>query len=188
MYLLARALRALDVNVDVIADIDVLNDETVFRKLVEALGGNWDEIWKEAAPLKKEIEQKKLWLDSSEIVREIQEILAKAPKSGVFPGVMCGNIKDILGKVSPWQAVKNAGKEAIPRGDAFQRYQQLQILCNAIGLWIVPVGELEGFCRSEGNKGPRWVQNVLEKYDLRTSEVLEEARGFVRRVWNRISP
>ena len=186
MYLLAKALRALDVNVDVIADIDILNDESVLQKLVGALGGNWDDIWKEAHPLKKEIEQQKLWLDSSEVVREITEILEKAPKSGAFPEAMCGNIKDTLGKVSAWQAIKTAGKEAIPRGDAFKRYQRLQDLCNAVGLWIVPVGELEGFCRSEGNKGRRWVQSVLEKYDLSTAEELEEARAFVRRVWNRI--
>jgi hypothetical protein len=188
MCLLAKALRALDVNVDVIADIDILNDETVLQKLVGALGGNWDDIWKEARPLKSEIEQQKLWLDSSEVVREIKEVLAKAPKSGVFPEEMCGSIKGTLGKVSPWQAIKSAGKEAIPRGDAFKHYLQLQDMCNAIGLWIVPVGELEGFCRSEGKKGPRWVQNVLEKYDLRKAEELEEARAFVRRVWNRVSP
>jgi predicted ATPase len=188
MYLLAKALRALDVNVDVIADIDILNDETVLQNLVGALGGHWDDIWKEAGPLKSEIEQQKLWLDSSEVVREIKEVLAKAPKSGVFPQGLCGDIKDTLGKVSPWQAIKSAGKEAIPRGDAFKHYLRLQDLCNAIGLWIVPVGELEGFCRSEGKKGPRWVQNVLKKYDLRTAEELEEARAFVRRVWNRISP
>jgi hypothetical protein len=188
LYLLASALRALDVNVDVIADIDVLNNESVLQKLVGALGGNWDDIWKEAHPLKNEIEQQKFWLDSSEVVREIKEILAKAPKSGAFPEEMCGNIKDTLGKVSPWQAIKSAGKEAIPRGDAFRHSRQLQDLCNAIGLWIVPVGELEGFCRLEGKKGPRWVQNVLEKYDLRTAEELEEARAFVRQVWNRISP
>ncbi|MGA2538796.1 MAG: hypothetical protein ABSF53_22505, partial [Terracidiphilus sp.] len=170
-----------------IADIDILNDETVLQKLVGALGGHWDDIWKEARPLKNEIEQRKFWLDSSEVVREIKEILAKAPKSGAFPEEMCGNIKDTLGKVSPWQAIKSAGKEAIPRGDAFKHYQQLQDLCNAIGLWIVPVGELEGFCRPEGKKGPRWVQNVLAKYDLHTAGELDEARAFVRRVWNRIS-
>jgi energy-coupling factor transporter ATP-binding protein EcfA2 len=188
MHLLASALRALDVNVDVIADIDVLNDETVLKKLVEGLGGNWDHIWKEGGPLKKEIEQQKLWLDSSEVVRQIQEILEKAPKSGMFPAGMCGSVKDILGRVSPWQAIKVAGKAAIPRGDATTNYERLQVLCNAIGLWIAPVGELEGFCRSEGNKGPRWVQNVLEKHDVRTAEELEDARTFIRQVWNRISP
>jgi hypothetical protein len=41
MYLLASALRALDVNVDVIADIDVLNDETV---LTEACGSPWRKL------------------------------------------------------------------------------------------------------------------------------------------------
>jgi hypothetical protein len=101
---------------------------------------------------------------------------------------MCGSVKDILGRVSPWQAIKVAGKAAIPRGDATTNYERLQVLCNAIGLWIAPVGELEGFCRSEGNKGPRWVQNVLEKHDVRTAEELEDARTFIRQVWNRISP
>jgi hypothetical protein len=128
-----------------------------------------------------------LWLDSSEVVRQIQEILPKAPKTGVFPEEMCGNIKDILGKVSPWHAVKTAGKAAIPPGDATKNYQRLQELCNAFGLWIVPVGELEGFCKSEGSKGPRWVQNVLEKHDLRTDMELKEARDFVRQVWGRLS-
>jgi ABC-type uncharacterized transport system ATPase subunit len=93
MYLLARALRALDVNVDVIADIDVLNDETVLKNLVEALGGSWDDIWAEAHPLKRDIEQKKLWLDSSEVMKEIHGILAKAPKSGAFPEEMCGDTR-----------------------------------------------------------------------------------------------
>jgi energy-coupling factor transporter ATP-binding protein EcfA2 len=187
MYLLARALRALDVNVDVIADIDILNDESVFEKLVIALNGNWDEISKEARPLKTEIEQQKLWLDSTEVVRQIQEILSKAPRTGAFPADMSGNIKNILGKLSPWQAIKIAGRQAIPRGDATNHYQRLQKLCNAIGLWIVPVGELEGFCRSEAKKGPRWVQNVLERHNLRIDPELEDARTFVRQVWNRIS-
>ena len=103
--------------------------------LVVAPGGNWDDTWKEARPLKVAIEQRKLWLDSSEVVRNIEELLSKAPKSGTFPTEMCGNIKEILGKVSPWHAVKSAGKSAIPAGDATRHYQQLQKLCNAYGLW-----------------------------------------------------
>lgn len=187
MYMLAEALRALDVTVDVIADIDVLNDDAVLKKLVGALGGDWDEISKEALPVKKEIEQQKLWLDSSEIVREIQGILAAAPKSGVFPESKCEEIKAILGKVSPWKAIKRSGENAIPRGDAFAHFRKLQELCHSIGLWIVPAGELEGFCKSEGKKGPTWVQNVLEKFDPCSAKELDDARSFIRQVWSRIS-
>ena len=51
----------------------------------------------------------------------------------------------------------------------FHQAKQLRIsrsfkkLCKQIGLWIVPVGELEGFCKSVGNHGPRWVQEVIER-------------------------
>jgi hypothetical protein len=44
MSKLADTLRALDVPVSVIADIDVLNEENTFRMLVEKLGGTWSDI------------------------------------------------------------------------------------------------------------------------------------------------
>ena len=46
---LAETLRALDVPVSVIADIDVLSEENILRPLVENLGGEWQNIcqhWK----------------------------------------------------------------------------------------------------------------------------------------------
>ncbi|MBK9339694.1 MAG: hypothetical protein IPN04_02960 [Rhodoferax sp.] len=39
--------------------------------------------------------------------------------------------------------------------------------CAEKGLWIVPVGELEGFCRSiAASHGPDFVEKVLEQRDL----------------------
>ena len=52
-----------------------------------------------------------------------------------------------------------------------------------MGLWIVPVGELEGFCKSVGGHGPRWVQQVIEERDLANDPELGRARAFVREVW-----
>ena len=59
----------------------------------------------------------------------------------------------------------------------------LQALCKQMGLWIVPVGELEGFCKPVGAKGPRWVQQVIEERELATDPDLERARKFVREIW-----
>ena len=50
-------------------------------------------------------------------------------------------------------------------------------------MWIVPVGELEGFCPSLGGHGPGWVQQVIEEKDLADDPELEEARDFVSRIW-----
>ena len=186
MASLAETLRALDVDVDVIADIDVLNEENVLERLTRALGGNWDEVRKEAIPVKSAIEQHKPWLNSPEIAKGIREILDKAPTSGQFPKASQDQIAALFKKASPWDAVKDAGKAAVPSGDATKQYDRLEQICSKFGLWIVPVGELEGFCKSEGNHGPKWVQRVIENHDLRVDPEIEAARWFVKNIWNRL--
>jgi len=186
MEKLTRTLRSLGVDVDVIADIDVLNDLDVLKKLVDALGGDWGVIGAQARPLKAAIEQKRLWADSEHVKENIQELLKNAPKADAFPKQLREEIEGLLRKTSPWDAVKQAGKAAIPAGDSTRNFQELRNLCGTIGLWIVPVGELEGFCRSVGSHGPKWLQNVLQSVNLATSDELSDARAFVKQIWNRI--
>jgi hypothetical protein len=183
MAALAEALRALNVTVDVIADIDVLNDEAVLKRLVDALGGDWPQVQVQATPLKKAIEQHKPWLTSGEIAKAIADILAKAPGTGEFPRQSRQEIEALFRKASPWDAVKDAGQNAIPPGQPTKHFQELQRLCKACGLWIVPVGELEGFCKSVGGHGPRWAQEVISTRDLANDSELARAREFVREMW-----
>jgi len=187
MAALAETLRALDVDVDVIADVDVLNDESVLAQLVDALGGNWESVRDQAVPLRAAIEQHKPWLNASEVAKGITNILDGAPQSGEFPRNLRNDITDIFRKASPWDAIKAAGSAAIPPGQATQQYNRLQELCNEFGLWMVPVGELEGFCRTEGGHGPRWVQGVIAKHDLATDPEIAEARSFMKRIWDRLA-
>lgn len=185
MAALAEALRALDVTVDVIADMDVLKEEAVLRRIIEALGKNWAAVQAHAQPLKTAIEEHKPWLTSGEVAKGIREILDEAPTPGEFPKGLRAGIEAVFRKASPWDAVKDAGEAAIPAGQAMQHYDALQALCNHVGLWIVPVGELEGFCKSVGGHGPRWVQNVIENYDLANDAKFATARNFMRNIWGR---
>jgi ABC-type cobalamin/Fe3+-siderophores transport system ATPase subunit len=182
---IAEALRALDVMVDVIADMDVLNDASVLQRIVMALDGSWDAVHVHADPLKHAIEQHKPWLNAAEITKGIRTILDEAPPSGEFPRPSRGQIEALFRKASPWDIIKDAGETAIPPGQPRQHYDALYEICASIGLWIVPVGQLEGFCKSIGGHGPRWVQAVLEERDLATSAELQTARDFMRRIWNR---
>lgn len=188
MASLAEALRALDVDVDVIADIDLLNDESVLERLVQALGGDWLLVQGHARPLKVTIEQHKPWLNANEMVNGIRHVLEQSPNAGEFPRNLRAQIESLFRKASPWDAVKDAGEAAIPPGEASTHFKQLQSLCNAFGLWIVPVGELEGFCKAEGGHGPKWVQRVVEKHDLAADPDLARARAFVRSIWVRTAP
>lgn len=92
----------------------------------------------------------------------------------------------MLKKASPWSAIKEAGDQAVPPGEASKKMQSLRQLCEAVGLWIVPVGEIEGFCKSVGGHGPKWVQTVMESKDLKTDPELQGARQFITQVWERL--
>jgi hypothetical protein len=152
MFTLAEALRALDVRVDVIADIDIIQEESALERLVKALGGDWEAVATNARRLKIAIEQRRPGLTSEEVTRQIRAILDRAPLHGTteFPRNLRSEIEGIFRKASPWEAIKDAGSTAIPSGQPTNHFEQLQATCNSHGLLIVPVGELEGFRKSEG--------------------------------------
>ena len=184
MASLARILSALDVPVNVIVDIDVLREENVLEALTTALGGDWATIQPRARSVRLAIEQAGPNKTAGDIVSEIKEVLSVVPSGGAFPTSRQTEIQRILRSSSPWDAVKESGEAAIPRGQPTQQFHELMETCKALGLWIVPVGELEGFCRPIGRKGPTWLQRVVEEHDLAEDDELEDARQFVREIWH----
>ena len=183
MATLAKTLVALDVPVDIVADIDLLNDEHVLKSTIEVLDGDWDLVKPLSEAVRKAIEEHKPWLNAIEVKKGIEEILQRTPASGEFPKKLRSEINKLFRKASPWDAVKAGGETVIPSGEATKKYLELQRLCGQVGLWIVPVGELEGFCKSVGGHGPRWVQQVIEGRNLATDSELESARKFVKQLW-----
>ena len=146
MATLAETLTSLDVPVDVIADIDVLNDLTVLKKIVMALNGEWNQL----------------------------EPLAKAFK------------KEIENSVSgSWKTVQRGGYDSLPGGQIAQQFNAIKSICKRARLWIVPVGELERFCKTVCGKGPNWTQKVIEATGFSTNPELEDARQFVKEIWDR---
>ena len=181
MAKLAKALIELGVAVDIIADIDILREG--IKGIVKTLGGDWKTVQPIVKKIKDAIENHKPWLNAEEIRTAILEKLGTEPLKGEFSKEKRSGIEAIFKKVSPWDTVKEAGESAIPAGEGTRQFQELQHLCKQIGLWIVPVGELEGFCKSVGGHGPKWVQQVIEQYDLASDSDLQKARDFVREIW-----
>ena len=183
MAALAETLVALDVPVDVVADIDVLRENAVLERLVHALGGDWARIQPLAHSVRNAIEQHRARLTAGDIKDKVDTIFESVPRTEEFPRAKRSEIEAIFREVSLWDTVKRAGDAAIPRGQPTQQFQGLQALCKEIGLWIVPVGELEGFCKSVSGKGPAWVQQVIEQRNLEDDPELEGARKFMHDMW-----
>lgn len=183
MATLAKALTELDVPVDIIADIDILKEDRIVKEIIETLGGDWREIEPKLKVVRNSIENNKTLLSVREICEAIQKTLEEVKPKEEFPKSKRLEINSILKEASSWDAVKNAGEAAIPKGDCTQKFKELKTLCKQIGLWIVPVGELEGFCKSVGGKGPAWVQKIIEEYDLSIHPDFESARKFMSEIW-----
>ena len=119
---------------------------------------------------------------------ELTELILKelVPISGTgpFPRSKEQSIKQIFKTLSPWGAIKQAGRSAL-KGPSVGHFDNIVRICAEKGLWIVPVGELEGFCRSiAAGHGPDFVEKVLEQCDLEMDTELHEARTFVKNIWS----
>jgi len=185
LHTLSRALKDLGVPVDVIVDIDILNDMSEFERLFRSLGGDWSVIKSQGTSLKSAIEDARPWSKAGQIVEKIEEVLRGIANSREpFPKKASADIQSILRTASPWDAVKGGGERGIPQGNATRLFTEVRQQCSKIGLWIVPVGQVEGFCRSVDNThGPKWAQEVLQSKNLESDVELKQAREFVRQIW-----
>lgn len=183
MAQLAETLRSLDVPVSIIADIDILNEENTFKNLFQTMGGSWVDIETHWRTVKNDVESRSPPLNSEQIKRLIFKALEPVEGVGGFPKKVENAIKTIFKTASPWEGVKQAGRSAL-KGPSVSHFDQLARKCGERGVWIVPVGELEGFCRSiEARHGPDFVEKVLEQRDLENDQELQEARAFVEKIW-----
>lgn len=184
MAKMAETLRMLNVSVSIIADVDLISNEEDLKGVYESLGGDWSSIEGHCIAVKKAVESIRPALSADQVVQQIRGEIESVGGSIPFPKSSERAIKQIFKNVSPWSVVKQAGRSAIRGGQAIKHFDQLVEKCSEFGLWVVPVGELEGFCRSvEGSHGPGFVQKVLEEKDLALDPELQEARDFMRRIW-----
>lgn len=184
--LVAGSLHHLKVPVTAICDFDILNfdfknkETSAIYRVIESLGGDFTSIESDLRLVSRSIGSKKAELKTEEVKRLIEAELQKVQESSL-PEASAAAIRRILSQSSPWAIAKTVGKSFVPSGDPSEACDRLLASLASIGLYVVHVGELEGWCRSVGGKGPKWTNKVLLEQDL-DSEELEPARKFVRKI------
>ena len=84
-------------------------------------------------------------------------------------------------KNDSWNSIKRVGKAGF-EGKAPAAYENVEKVCRANGLFVVPVGEMECFDKTISEQKKEWVYHVLENYDLASETKLESARNFVKEI------
>lgn len=177
-----KALVSLKVPVVTIADFDLLNNEQPLRRIVEAHDGVWADVAKDWNAVKKAVEENSTFTDGARFRREVTNLLESYGDQVAVPKETLKQIEKLSRRASPWDNAKGSGLSVIPTGEATVMANSLLATLKALGIFVAPCGEMEGFCRSVGGHGPRWVAQVIKDKDLGTNEELAQARAFVQDV------
>lgn len=173
----AGVLRRIGVPIKAVFDIDFLSERHLVESTVCAFGGRWDEVeplWTRVdAAIRNGIKAK----TAVQIQQEIIRLLDKA----VDDSLPKGDIIEAMKQGKPWAEVKKYGTRGIPKGEAQADYSALRDKLEEIGIYLVPVGEMENFCPEIGSHGPKFVTNLLANIQL-SDDRLNELRTFVERV------
>lgn len=179
MAKISSALRALKINVKLIPDIDVLNDENVFRGIVEAFGCTWDNIKADYNVIVSNLHSPKERIVRNTAKVNIDRVL-DAKQEQYLSGKEIEDIQEEVKVISKWKAIKSGGVASLPAGDATNAFRRLDNTLKAAGIYIVPVGELECFIKEVGGHGPEWSNAVLEQYPDLNDEVYSNIRNFIQ--------
>lgn len=176
---IAKALCALGVKLYVIADIDILKNENLIKKLVSNFKADWEQISKSYKVFSSSIESQKKDLNRTILQQQIEKIL-RSSNSATINNQDVQKLQKLLKISSGWDELKENGEQSIPRGDATSSYRNLIKFLQAAGIFIVPVGELENFVKEVGGHGPSWVDTVLHDYPDLTDPVYNTIKDFIQ--------
>jgi ABC-type ATPase involved in cell division len=181
-----NALKILGVPIYTITDFDVFNDTIPLKPITESHKGNWADIEPKWKLFKTEIEQQKNQLNRQETLDALTKEIQKN-KSPNLTSKEIDNLKDILKSSSPWSFAKANGLQFVPKGNAYNACLEVMDYLGEIGVFPLPIGELESFDKSIGGNKSKWIEEVLQK-DLRTDSQLKEAREFISHIVEKVFP
>ena len=173
----ASVLRKIGVPIKAVFDIDFLAERSLVEATVIAFGGVWENVeslWSRVdAAVRDGVKPKTI----EQIKQEITSILEKADTDKLPKG----DVIEAMKQGKAWSEVKKYGSRGIPRGDAQKNYNDLKEKLEEIGIYVVPVGEIENFCPEIGSHGPKYVTRLLSSIPLSDGR-LEDLRRFVETV------
>ncbi|MBK9124639.1 MAG: ATP-binding protein [Chloroflexi bacterium] len=176
---LAASYIELHVPVAVIADFDVLQDAARFKSVVESLGEDFSQIQSKFESINADLKHVAPVRDKSSIATTLRRHADELENGKSLSVETIKKIDRELAEASAWSQPKQHGINAL-KGQAHETCKTLLQELAEIGLFIVPVGELEGWERGLPASKSEWISDALRKVD--DPERFGQARLFINRV------
>ena len=146
----ASALKALNINVKVIVDIDVLNDINIFRGITDSFSIDWDILEKDYKIIISNLHSSKEKIKIDEI-KFIYEEIIRSNNSGELSKEEIERLQEALKVENPWKVIKSNGISAFKPGNQTESFNKINKILKENNIYLVPVGELEMFVKSVGD-------------------------------------
>ncbi|EPF6160410.1 ATP-dependent nuclease [Citrobacter sedlakii] len=174
---IAEILRLAGVPVKAIYDFDLISERNTFVTALKAFGCSEDkktEIVKQWEMINSEVLQK----IKSKSASEIKQALLDTITSTTPDKISKSQIEEIFKQKKPWSEVKRHGIGGLPPGSIRKTFKTFNQKLKELGIFLVPVGEIENFSPETGSHGPKFVSKFLEERELSDPE-LSPLRDFV---------
>ncbi|MEU1502903.1 AAA family ATPase [Streptomyces sp. NPDC005732] len=175
-----QKLRACGVPTVAVADLDFLNDSGLVRRALEHLGGSWSDVENDVSLVQRAASSTAITTIAREIKKEINDIIKNPAGNEVLTRQQVDQIGDVLKTANGWKAIKKTGVGGF-EGDAYNAARRLISYFETLGLFLVPVGELESWVREvPRGKKATWLTRVFT--EGRHLQPTGELRGFYSRI------
>lgn len=176
MHDVAKTLSDLGMTYRIVLDFDVLNNESILSRIVEACEGKWENVRDDYHIINTQVNNGRM----QDVSRKKLEQLIAKKNTEFLQQSEIDLLRDALKSKNPWENAKQMGELALPRGNASEAYQKLSKYLKSLGIFIVPSGELESFVPEVGGHGPKWVNSVLEQYPDLSNDVYKNILDFIK--------
>lgn len=164
-----------------VTDIDILNSEHDLKKLLAAFGIT--NSYSAVLHKRKELAQAVAGMEEKEIVQQIlmdlRQLVQELDKGEHTLSGARAALERVRSESTRWSQVKRLGIEGFPKGQQATAQQLVDDLAN-FGLFVVPVGELEGWIDVGTRQKNKWIVRALEA--LSENRCTDDLKEFVMRI------
>ncbi|MFC8728632.1 ATP-dependent nuclease [Streptomyces bacillaris] len=176
----AHKLRSCGIPTAIVADLDYLNDDAKIKEALKLLGGDWQDVSGDMSCLRENLSSSVTARPAAEIKREIVRIIGNARGRETLAKSQVDQIAELMRTADGWKSLKVSGITALT-GEAHGAVKRVLAYLARLGVFLVPVGELECWVREvpSGRKGA-WLDRVFD--DGHHERPSAELRDFINAI------
>lgn len=177
---LARAYRSLHTPTAVVADLDLLRNRDEMAEVVGALGANLGETSGLFNAVHSELSSRPPVTPFDDFLSGMQTLLDNSRNAGALSAEDRRTLYGLLQDHADWSEAKQHGISKL-RGGALQNAKKLVDGWAAMGLFLVPVGELECWWREGPASKSEWFLPAIKRV-TEDANSMPEAADFMAKV------